>query len=79
MVSFLFIIVLYEINRECHDKRSLSQYQEWFSQTLTIHVPMIINTEEKNREINGRVQKIFQLKLSTQHWNKFIFITQFKM
>jgi len=56
-MSFTFITALYEINRERHDSRSFQQYQEWFSKTLTIPVPMVIYTEEKNRQIIETVRK----------------------
>ena len=56
-MSFTFITALYEIQREEHDSRSFSQYQEWFSKTLTVPFPLIIYTEEKNREMIERIRK----------------------
>ena len=61
--SFTFITALYEINREIHDKRSFKQYQEWFSKTLTIPVPMVIYTEEKNRTIIEDIRKNLPTKV----------------
>jgi hypothetical protein len=55
--SFTFVTALYNIHREAYDKRSFAQYQEWFLQTLTVPVPMVIYTEEVNREIIERVRK----------------------
>lgn len=56
-MSFTFVTALYEIQREKYDKRSYNTYQEWFSRTLMIPVPMIIYTEEKNRGIVESIRK----------------------
>ncbi len=50
-MSFTFVTALYNINREQYDNRNYTHYREWFSRTLTIPVPMIIYTEECNRDI----------------------------
>ena len=50
-MSFTFVTALYNINRAKYDNRDYTQYREWFSRTLTIPVPMVIYTEECNREI----------------------------
>jgi hypothetical protein len=50
-MNFTFVTALYEINREVHDKRSFETYQRWFKKTLTVPVPLVIYTEEKNRSI----------------------------
>lgn len=56
-MSFTFVTALYEIHREEHDNRSFSMYQEWFSKTLLIPFPLVIYTEEKNREMIERIRK----------------------
>jgi hypothetical protein len=56
-MCFTFVTALYEIQREKNDNRNFSMYQEWFSKTLTVPVPMVIFTEEKNRHIVEGVRK----------------------
>lgn len=56
-MSFTFVTALYDIKRESKDKRSYSSYQEWFTKTLTVSVPMVIFTEEKNRHIVEEARK----------------------
>ena len=48
-MSFTFITALYNISRDKYDQRSYTEYQEWFSKTLSVPVPMVIYTEEENR------------------------------
>lgn len=62
-MSFTFVTALYEIDRERHDSRSFTQYKEWFSRTLTIPVPMVIYTEEQNREIIESIRKDLPTKV----------------
>lgn len=50
-MSFTFITALYETTRVHYDKRSFAEYRQWFENTLKIPVPMVIYTEEKNRDI----------------------------
>jgi Bacterial protein of unknown function (HtrL_YibB) len=56
-MSFTFVTALYEIQREQHDQRSFLKYQEWFSKTLSVPLPMVIYTEEKNRHIVESIRK----------------------
>lgn len=56
-MSFTFVTALYEIGREEYDQRSFLKYQEWFSKTLSVPVPMVIYTEEKNRHIVESIRK----------------------
>jgi hypothetical protein len=61
--TFTFVTALYEIDREIHDKRSFKQYQEWFSRTLTIPVPMVIYTEGKNKNMIEIIRKNLPTKV----------------
>jgi hypothetical protein len=62
-MSFTFVTALYEIDRERHDSRSFKNYKEWFSKTLTIPVPMVIYTEEKNKELIDIIRKNLPTKV----------------
>tara|TARA_B110000285_G_scaffold178473_1_gene200730 strand:+ start:4660 stop:5466 length:807 start_codon:yes stop_codon:yes gene_type:complete len=55
-MSFSFVTALYNINRDKYDGRNYKQYQEWFSKTLLVPVPMIIYTEEENRTLIENVR-----------------------
>ena len=55
-MSFSFVTALYNINRDKYDGRNYKQYQEWFSKTLLVPVPMIIYTEEENRTTSRGIQ-----------------------
>lgn len=62
-MSFTFVTALYEIPRVLYDNRSFQTYQEWFSKTLVVPVPMVIYTEEKNRSIIESVRKDLPTKV----------------
>lgn len=62
-MSFTFVTALYNINRDIYDQRSYKQYQEWFSKTLTVPVPMVIYTEEENRDIIDTVRNDLPTKV----------------
>lgn len=72
-MSFTFVTALYEIKREEHDKRSFSQYQTWFENTIKIPVPMVIYTEEKNRTIIERVRQNLPTKVIYTELNEVPF------
>lgn len=59
-MSFTFVTALYEISREKHDQRSYQEYQTWFERTLSVPVPMVIYTEECNREIVNRARSAYE-------------------
>lgn len=62
-MSFTFVTALYNIHRDVYDQRSYTQYQEWFSRTLSVPVPMVIYTEEENRDIIDTVRNDLPTKV----------------
>jgi len=62
-ISFTFVTALYECSRVNYDGRTFQEYQEWFKKTLTIPVPMVIYTEEKNRELVEKSRKSLPTKV----------------
>lgn len=62
-ISFTFVTALYECSRVNYDGRTFQEYQEWFEKTLMIPVPMVIYTEEKNRELVEKSRKSLPTKV----------------
>jgi hypothetical protein len=60
MEEITLVTALYDINRP--GGRSYSDYQKWFEETLRLRYPMVIFTEEDNREIIEKVRE----KMPTQ-------------
>lgn len=62
-MSFSFVTALYNINRDKYDNRNYKQYQEWFTRTLSVPVPIVIYTEEENRTIIENIRKNLPTKV----------------